>query len=231
MLCAYIDDSGNTGARLNDPEQPFHYVGAIIVPEIAWMGLKTSLTRVAKDALGTVPDSFEFHGSELYRGKGVWKHTSLADRMDIYRECLSLLNVYDIDIVYGRCDKKLMQRYTRPFHPHYIAFWLCLEGIAKYMAARDELGFIVADDSEEGTRKVARKVLRDYRKKAPFGMAVDVSRVIDTVHFMSSIESPHIQLCDLALFVIRRKQVFNDDRYGLAELVMRRIRDGRTFPY
>ncbi|WP_419837874.1 DUF3800 domain-containing protein [Candidatus Poriferisodalis sp.] len=33
MLFCYLDESGNTGSRLDDPVQPYHYLAAVIVRE------------------------------------------------------------------------------------------------------------------------------------------------------------------------------------------------------
>ena len=79
-------------------------------------------------------------------------------------------------------------------------FWLCLEGIAKSLNLVNSLGFMVADKCATSMMKIARGMLADYRASGPpFGTAVDVSRIIDTVHFMESSQSPHLQLCDLPL--------------------------------
>jgi len=33
MLISYLDESGNTGRRLDDPEQPIHLIAAVMIVE------------------------------------------------------------------------------------------------------------------------------------------------------------------------------------------------------
>lgn len=233
MLCAYLDDAGNSGARLDDPQQPYHHVGAVLIPESKWLAVRDDMLSIARDALGgTLPEGFEFHGKELYRGEGIWSDLKFGRRLRVFEDSLSLLTDHDLHMVVGTCDKKRLVGYASPLHPHSVAFWLCLERVAEYVGNHGELGFIVADDSAQKTRDLAKAVLDNYRRTGPpFGRPVDLSSVIDTVHFMSSNESLHIQLCDLALYVIRKKRASQDDKYKLASRVLPRIKSQKTFPY
>ena len=33
MWLSYLDESGNTGSNLDDPDQPVHLIAAVMVPE------------------------------------------------------------------------------------------------------------------------------------------------------------------------------------------------------
>jgi hypothetical protein len=75
------------------------------------------------------------------------------------------------------------------------------------------LTLMVADECSSSMQKAARKSLSEYRTSgAPFGATVDFSNLIDTIHFMQSSESDHIQLCDMALYPIRRYEATKDSR-------------------
>jgi hypothetical protein len=157
--------------------------------------------------------------------------------MEIYRSSLALMQKHQLHLCYGRANKKLLRAYPTPMHPHEVAFWLCLEQTASHLNNSDSLGFLVADECSTALKRIARKGLDEYRKSGPrFGKPMDISRVIDTVHFMHSYSSPHLQMCDLCMFVTRRfqDQTLGDPDDDLSEFnatICRRTRGARTFPY
>ena len=209
MLSAYLDECGNTGSNINDPTQRYHYVGAVVVPEAGWEPFRDDLAKIAIAAIGkkkAIAKGFEFHGNQLFSGNGPWVAVpSRNDRLVIYGQCLDLLAKHRLVFVYGRCDKQALRRYSHPMHPHEIGFWLTLERIGTIFRNRGSLGFIVADESCKSIKDIARSGLHKYRQYgAPFGRTVDVSRIIDTVHFMDSVDSAHLQICDMALWITQR---------------------------
>src|SRR4051794_17396560 len=133
MFCAYIDDTGNTGDNLDDTSQPIHYVGALMVPEQRRRIVVEALDAVECKArkAGYMRHDLEFHGQRLYSGAKEWHGVGFGDRMTIYQDLVDIINNESLDLVIGTCDKPLLKRkgYRRPDHPHYIAFWLCLERI------------------------------------------------------------------------------------------------------
>jgi hypothetical protein len=241
VLGAYIDETGNTGSRLDDQRQPFHYTGALIVPEEKWTLVGRLLRGIAEAELGddAKQPSFEFHGYELYGGYGPWRSIpELEDRLKVYQKCVGLLDKHGLNLVVGRCDKRLLRRYATPMHPHEVAFWLCIEKVALEFNQRPSLGYIVADECSRDLKKIAKKTLEDYRWKGPpFGRAVDVSRIIDTVSFMVSTQSPHLQLCDLCLYALRRVEAQpdtvapNEAFATICASVQARVSHRATFPY
>lgn len=172
-----MDETGNTGSRLDDREQKYHYVGALFVSEACWQVLVSDLRAIAIRAIGVgavEQPKFEFHGHQLWGGSGPWHGIEFDSRIAVYEECLELLKKHEIVLAYGRCNKTLLQRYKTPRHPHEIAFWLCLEQTAHHLNRSKSLGFIVADDASRDLKKIARAGLEDYRNVGPpFGRAVD----------------------------------------------------------
>lgn len=235
MLCAYLDESGNSG-NAPDPEQTHHYVGALITHESSWLALKKDLEAIASDIFtrGVSSSEFEFHGVELYQGMRRWKSLPFRERLAIYERCIDLIVKYDLSLIVGCCDKPRLAAEGLTIHPHSLAFLLCLERVAKYAQERLSLVFLVADDASQSARSATREVLAQYRTSGSpleFGTAVDISCVIDTVHFLESKESLHIQLCDLALYALQRwEQKQNAAIQAIAEKVLGQIHDRKTFP-
>ena len=42
MWLSYLDESGNTGGNLEDPDQPIHLIAAVMVPEDQVQGLSSA---------------------------------------------------------------------------------------------------------------------------------------------------------------------------------------------
>ena len=79
---------------------------------------------------------------------------------------------------------------------------------------------MVADDGSDTHKKLSRLTLLHYREKgAPYGTTVDFSSLIDVIHFMPSHDSPHIQLCDVVMYIQHRYRQTQDPK--LKELYLR----------
>lgn len=236
MICAYLDESGHSGSSLVDPAQPLLIIGALLVPDSKWKSIQTMIRELKGEIsqrLDLPITEIELHGSEIYTGKGMWRKVPRPDRETWYRKCVDVLHDADVRLVYGACDKrKLSERYAHPLHPHYIALFLCLERIAQYAKSKNELATLIADDCSQDLRQLSRKTLQQYRQSgAPIGPTQDISSIIDTFNFVDSRESEHMQLCDLALFSVRRFRVLQDDMNGIYQLVTKRIFSSATMPY
>jgi hypothetical protein len=130
MIFCYMDEAGNTGENINDPSQPYHYVGGLLAEEKHWKSIATAMQNIAVDTLGKTAvkqPGFKFHGSCIFAGRSPWDGIAKVDRVSILKECLKLICQFECRLVYGRCDKVKLQRYKKPMHPHGIAIWLCYE--------------------------------------------------------------------------------------------------------
>jgi len=236
MICAYLDESGQSGSSLTDPAQPLLLIGAILVPETSWKTTQAavrSLKREFAAELNLPLEDVELHGTELFGGKGIWRKVPKDQRLLWYRKCIDILAAQGLQLAIGACDKrKLAARYSNPLHPHYVALFLCLERIAKYAKESEQLATLIADDCSQDLRQLSKKTLKQYRESgAPFGPTQDISSIVDTFNFVDSRESEHLQLCDLALFAIRRFRALQDDMDGIYGAVSRQVFSSATMPY
>lgn len=238
MIFCYMDEAGNTGEKIDDQSQPFHYVGGLLVEEKSWKTISTEMHRIATDSLGeelVSQPGFKFHGNQLFAGNGVWRSIDKDRRLAIYSECLALICRNHCRLIYGKCNKAKLQRYRQPMHPHEVGFWLCLERAARYAANSDSLVSLIAASSKIGLSKVAQECLTNYRKNgAPFGRTINIEHVVDQVQFISSVHSPHLQLCDLWLWVIQRLHTHDPKEDCVEDLyieIEECFYDSATFPY
>ena len=238
MILCYMDEAGNTGHNIHDPAQPHHYVGGLLVEEKHWKSIASAMHKIAVDALGkneAKKDGFKFHGSCMFAGREPWKGISKPNRLAIIAECLGLIKKFDCRLIYGRCDKDKLKKYTRPMHPHEISTWLCYERAAQYANQINSLVSLVAASGPRGLGQIASDVLENYKRFGPpFGRPVSMENILDTVQFIPSSKSCHLQLCDLWLWTTQRFHSMNPPEDEIAEL--RKIFKHQfyavaTFPY
>ena len=125
---AYVDESGNTGRRLDDPDQPVHWVVAVLVPEENVI----PLTHAAQELVSQrrtddlVP---ELHGAALFGGGGAWSGVPPAERVAIYEEALTLLTPHECVVAHASINKtKLTPGSTQKTTPHLLALQFLASG-------------------------------------------------------------------------------------------------------
>lgn len=72
MILVYIDESGNTGTRTDDPMQPYHLLSAIVVEDTKIKIIENEIRTLGFKYFGAASRNtdFEFHGYEIHKGKG-----------------------------------------------------------------------------------------------------------------------------------------------------------------
>ncbi len=236
MFGVYIDDAGNTGSDLDTLQQPFHFVGALLVPAEAWLAGREGLLDIMRSLPESVRNAgdFELHGYHAYRGQGPWRRMDQASRELAYSRCLALLSKMGMSLIYGCCDKKRLRTHETRLHPHAVGMWLCLEQVAEFLNQRggQDIGFLVADNGASDINRSARQMLRTLRTAGPpVGKPVDMGRLIDDIHFMDSRDSLYLQLCDMALYAAKRWIVNRDPMNGLAARAIELRLTSRVFPH
>src|SRR5690625_2295075 len=89
MYLFYIDESGNTGANLEAPDQPIHWLVALAVSPKAVVRIETELLGIAGRYFGprARDADFELHGSDIFSGrKQDFRGLSVADRVRLYED-------------------------------------------------------------------------------------------------------------------------------------------------
>ena len=101
MLICYIDESGNTGRRLDDQHQPFHLIAAVMIREDRVREMADRLDELAKRAPTREP-LIEYHASELFHGSGPWEGVYPRQRIGEYAKALAVLGQVKADVAYDR---------------------------------------------------------------------------------------------------------------------------------
>lgn len=210
MWFAYLDEAGNTGRNLDDPDQPIHLVATVMVEESRVMDAHERIREIGRSRCrrGYRRPNFEFHGSAIFGGTGHFADQTPVERVEVYRELLGTLCQVDAQVVVTGVSKPhLKARYSTPFHPHDIALKFTLESIERFARSQGSRVLVVADQA----REVEDAAIRDLVSYQEFGTgwgwnAESIDHIIDSIHFVRSETNPLIQLADCVTFVEGRRR-------------------------
>ena len=213
MLISYLDESGNTGKRLDDPVQPHHYVAAVLVREDRIRDMTARLDSLAHVAPTTTPLG-EYRGSEIFSGLGSWADVPPRQRIAEYKRALAVLHDIDAVVAQVSIDKpRLAARHPacRP-NPHLFALQFLLEEVERWVVRQaDPLSrriLQVADENDEQEEEVVdlmgQMLTGGGPIREPTATAIPLHRFVENIHFVRSERSRGIQLADLVAFILRR---------------------------
>src|SRR5580700_8823330 len=109
MHLIYLDESGNSGMNLNDPQQPVFVLCALILAEDHWQPLEADLHKILDDRFPnwrSIPD-FEIHGADLRTGRGNFRGMSVADRIAFRDSWMRAGIKHEIRLIHRPIHKKL----------------------------------------------------------------------------------------------------------------------------
>jgi hypothetical protein len=230
-----MDEAGNTGEDLDDPNQPIHVMAGVIIHDVNWLAVESHYKDFCEKACKKYPPNpkFELHAGEIWQGEGVYRSWSKDDRAELLRDALNTFTSHEIPIIYGAIDKqKLKAKYHDPFAPHGLAFMLCAERIERWFKAnaRDEIGMLICDETK--VKSDFKKSLKQYQEFGiPLGLRNEkLEHIVDTIHFADSHESYGIQLADTANYFIKREAQDKANSKPYYKLLEPKVWDGRMFP-
>lgn len=208
MWLAYLDESGNTGHRLDDPDQPIHYLVAVLVPEEHVLDLAAELQAVANRACPEKPKA-ELHGSQLFGGEGDWRGIKVADRVRAYEEALTLIGTFDCVVAHASIDKQqLWSTSSRATTPHLLALQFLVERLDRFLSSQSsgarQRALLVADETNEHEAYAINLVAGLQTAGVGVVAGRRVERIIDTVHFVRSEDNRGVQLADLVAYSLNR---------------------------
>lgn len=211
MYLTYLDESGNTGTKLDDPEQPFHYMAAVLVPEEHVNALAFDLDRLIVER--GQPLHTELHGAPLFRGSDDWEGVVPEQRVSLYRQSLELLSTHSCVVAHACIDKVgLLKRkgpnVTPDWSPHILAFQFLVEKINSFVRSQQEPGLqrtlLIADETDEHNTFQFELIRDMQRDGGGVGVGPKLTNIVDTVHFVDSTRNRGIQLCDLVAYALNR---------------------------
>ncbi len=211
MHLVYIDETGNTGKNLNDPQQPIFLLCAMLIHKDNWQNLEKMLLSICDEHLGkkAVTDEFEIHATEIRNGKGIFKGMAVAERITFRDQLLQAASDADAKIIYRSIEKKKFKIWMQgefgagiSINPHVVAFPLIAQVVNRYLQEQNTLGIFISDENKEIVADVEKsiKVLRGVPT------ALQLDRIIEKGFFIDSRKSLALQLCDLCAYSLRKKE-------------------------
>jgi len=210
MNLVYIDESGNTGANLKDPQQPVFVLAGMILPDSKWFSLEKSFLDIAKKYFGeNLPEPFELHAIYLKSGQGIFKQLTFEERLSLRDEALQLLVDNGIVIIYQRIIKNKFAAFCEKNYgpgikvaPYVMALpFVCMEVNHYLRQKNNELGMLIFDEQKEYLDDVEQS-LRTLRLDS--ASILKTTNIIEKGFFVDSSKSTALQLVDLAAYYIRK---------------------------
>ena len=220
MILFFIDESGNTGARLDHPVEVVHWMIALAVDE-AWVRTldrtlyELSCRRFGLQVAGH--SDFELHGSELFGGKGFAEGMSPSDRIACYEEIVQAISANHARILVRGINKPLhaqraVQHGYVAEHPYTLAFQYLIEQMDEWLehlerTGTPQLGLVIADQQQEVDRRMVHQFNRWTQSGTSRGYrSRSIERLIHTIHYVRSTDSRLVQLADCVAFLRNRVQ-------------------------
>lgn len=213
MHLIYLDESGNSGGNLTDPQQPVFVLCALVVPEQKWQSLETALAAAVEASWPEPrPDNFEIHASELINPRNeIFRRATPAHRLEFMTAWLRIAAEHDLKLVFRAIVK---HRYARWLHqkfgagviinPHVAALALVAQVLNSHLRTLpgSPLGIFISDENHQ----VARDVDKAIRLLRGVDGPARLTQIIEKGFFIESHKSLVLQLCDLCAYIIRRHE-------------------------
>jgi hypothetical protein len=213
MHLIYLDESGNSGGNLSDPNQPVFVLCGLIVPEQKWQSLEAALAS-AVETFWPNPraDEFEIHAAELINPKGeVFRSATPAHRLAFMTEWLQIAKKHDLKLVFRAIVKQRYSRWLQHkfgsgviINPHVAGLALVAQVINSHLRSLPgkPLGIFISDENHQ----VARDVDKAIRLLRGVDGPARLTQIIEKGFFIESHKSLVLQLCDLCAYIVRRHE-------------------------
>lgn len=204
MKLIYLDEAGNTGSKA-DPDQPIHMIGSLIVDQAHVRFIEVRLNELAERCRTLIraagrpepTDPIEFHGADLFGGKGLFKPISPAARIALCEDIVAACR--DGKAVFGHCAVDKMKLWGG--HPHMRCFQFTLERLQDHLSSKDELGLLIADEHRELEEEIIQNLAFSKEFTTGWGQRpTAIKNIIDTVHFVKSKHNRLVQACDVLTY-------------------------------
>jgi hypothetical protein len=209
----YLDETGCTGADLNNPQQPIFVLGGLSVKAQGWRETTDQFRGAIADFFGgTPPAGFELHATDLVNGQGAFADYSRDDRSAYAHRFLDIIIERRHSIHFIGIDKaKLAAALPGEGHdvvrceiPYLLGFNYLVSYIERY--TRDVLGqtvrgMIILDEKDMYHDDI--DAITNFRRYETV-KARRLKWLVEFSYPIDSVRHPMIQVSDLVIFLTRK---------------------------
>lgn len=208
MHLCYFDENKHS------EESPHFYIGGLMIPDAKALEFESTLSQIAFNFFGarTLNIHNEFHGKELFHGKGTAKGRKLEDRVRVFQDVATFVtdNKIPVRIVCINVDRH-QQKYKYPTPPYRLGLMLILERFCEYLDSVNDIGLVFGDyEADEVTSAVVDFSEFKSQGKTPMYFGRPLGRLLDTVYFTQSHHSRFLQVADLLIYMAGRYENWMD---------------------
>jgi len=209
----YLDETGDTGADLENAEQPIFVLGGVTISDKGWRKTTDAVEKVISDFFnGQVPNGFELHAHELVAHQGPFSQRNQEDCNDLALALLDLVIDLKHRTHFVGIDKRLLLEHADGEEhdiidckiPYLLGFNYLVSYLERFVREQCGLsarGMIIIDQKDMYLKPVDE--LTHYRRfDVPKGR--QLKRVVEFSHSIDSLRHPLIQLSDLVIYTTRK---------------------------
>lgn len=210
MRLAYFDE-----VKYQKGKQPYYWVGGIVVtPEIVWH-LENAVSELSRQCFGitTLSKETEFHAAEIFHRKRNFKAwADIEKRVGVINRLADILNSQEgLAKIYVRIDPARMISESEIEDK---AFMFFVERVEQYLRSQKSPGMLIGDRDNGRVSKQFAETLSQYRAHGTsYQFGIELTHLIDTVHFTDSHHSRMLQLADLYVWLLQLRANSNSEAY------------------
>ena len=179
-----------------------------MIPDGKAIDFEDTLGNIAFNYFGarSLTKAHEFHGNELFHGKGIAKGRKLDERVRVFQDVATFVveNQIPVRMVCIDVDRH-NSKYKFPTPPYRLGLMLILERFAEYLDGVQDLGLVFGDyEADEVTRAVVDFSEYKTQGKTEMYFGRPLGRLLDTVYFTQSHHSRFLQVADLLVYMAGR---------------------------
>jgi hypothetical protein len=201
MHLAYFDENKYTA------ENPYFFIGGYLVPEDKVLDLENTLTQIQSNFFGSTAlrTDTEFHGKEMFHGKGHFKKRKLSDRVQLFRDIATFIINNKLPVRLVCIDVNSHRaKYQYPQPEYRLGLTLILERFCDYLEKTDDIGAVFGDYEKDEISGAILDFAEFKMKGTPMYYGRSLGRLIDTVYFTHSHHSRFLQVSDVLVYMAGR---------------------------
>lgn len=210
----YIDESGDTGGDLNNPDQPTMVLGGVNLSDEKWNTTHDEFKRIIRRWFGgNVPTGFELHAYDLLspEGRGYFVGYSMEQRSALALSIINLLPIRKHAVHLVAIDKSKVRTSSCSLNlpydhsmPYLLAFDYLITYINWYVKTRlgrSARAMILLDQKDEFEADIDRIT---YNRRFEGAEAHKTKRICEFSYLVDSRKNTMIQFSDLVIYCARR---------------------------